>query len=219
MFLKIRQGRNYRKFKLAHQTRIDVRQSPGILYKLKRKKWYFLKFKNQFKLFPRIGKINKIRFFYKNSLNIRRILRADKCFITASTLHKLYLKARRGNPRYLHLINLFESRLDVCLFRLGIFRTSLSLRQFILHKNVYLNGRCVNKPGILLKKDDIVKINFLNLDLKDYHNHVGKSLDHLSHLEIDLETFSFIYLGPFSISDEFLKQYKDLALLNYIFRF
>jgi ribosomal protein S4 len=219
MFLKIRQGRNYRKFKLSHQTRIDVRRSPGILYKLKRKKWYFLKFKNQFQLFPRIGKINKIRFFYKNSLNIRRILRADTCFIKGSTLYKLYLKARRGNPRYLHLINLFESRLDVCLFRLGIFRTSLSLRQFILHKNVYLNGQCVNKPGIHLKPDDIVQINFLNLDLKNYHQQVGQSLEHLSHLEIDLETFSFIYLGPFSISDKFITQYKDSSLLNYIFRF
>jgi ribosomal protein S4 len=219
MLLKIRQGRNYRKFKVVHQTRIDVRQLPGILYKLKRKKWYFLKFKNQFKLFSRIGKINKMRFFYKNSLNIRRILRADKCFIKAATLYKIYLKARRGNPRYLKLINLFESRLDVCLFRLGFFQTSLSLRQFILHKNVYLNGRCVNKPGIFLKQDDIVQINFLNLDLKNYHKKVGLSTDHLSHLEIDLETFSFIYLGPFSISDGFLKQYKDLSLLNYIFRF
>jgi hypothetical protein len=52
-----------------------------------------------------------------------------------------------------------------------------------------------------------------------YLNEINKSVEHLSHLEIDLETFSFIYLGPFSISDVFIKQDKDLSLLNYIFRF
>lgn len=218
MFIKVKYGRNYKKYKLTEQTRINVQKSPDILLKLKRKKWFFLRFKNKFRLFPRFGRVNKLKFFYKNSLHIRRILKGNKCIIRASTLYKLYLKARKGNPRHLNFINLFESRLDVCLYRLGLFSSPLSLRQFILSKNIYLNGRLVNKPGILLKPDDLVQINFLRLNLNNYHNSISKSLKHLSHLEVDLETFSFIYLGTFSTCDEFFTKYKDSSFLNYIFK-
>lgn len=219
MCLKIIKGRNYKKFKLSYQTKININKQVDISKKLKRKKWYFFRFKNNFCFFPRIRKISKVRFFYKNSLNIRRILRLKNCHIKVSSLYQLYLKARKGNPRYLNFINLLESRLDVCLFRTGLFSSTVGLRQFILHKNIYLNGQLVNKPGILLKKDDLVQINFIHLNFYDYEKALNLSFDHFSHLEIDLETCSFIYLGPFSFRDLFVKKYKDLSFLNYIFKF
>lgn len=217
--MKIIKGRNFKKFKLYNQTKINLGNHPYILKKLKRKKWFFFRFNNQFQFFPRVRKINKIRFFYKNSLNIRSILRSQSCHIKASSFYKLYLKARKGNPRYLHFLNLFESRLDVCLYRTGLFTSPLQLRQFILHKNIYLNGNLINKPGIFLKKNDLVQINYIHLDFINYEKARQTSFDSYSHLEIDLETCSFIYLGPFSLSDLFVKQYKDLSFLNFIFKF
>lgn len=217
--MKIIKGRNFKKFKLHNQTKINLGNHPYILKKLKRKKWFFFRFNNQFQFFPRVRKINKIRFFYKNSLNIRSILRSQSCYIKASSFYKLYLKARKGNPRYLHFLNIFESRLDVCLYRTGLFTSPLQLRQFILHKNIYLNGNLINKPGILLKKNDLVQINYIHLDFINYEKARQISFDSYSHLEIDLETCSFIYLGPFSLSDLFVKQYKDLSFLNFIFKF
>jgi ribosomal protein S4 len=219
MCLKVIKGRNFKKFKLSYQTKINIKKRIDIVKKLKRKKWYFFRFKNNFRFFPRIRKISKVRFFYKNSLNIRRILCFKNCHIKVSSLYQLYLKARKGNPRYLNFINLLESRLDVCLFRTGLFSSPTGLRQFILHKNIYLNGQLVNKPGILLKKDDLVQINFIHLNFYDYERALNLTFSRFSHLEIDLETCSFIYLGPFSLSDLFVKQYKDLSFLNFIFKF
>jgi len=217
--MKLIKGRNFKKFKLHNQTKINLNNHFYISKKLKRKKWHFFRFDNKFQFFPRVRKINKIKFFYKNSLNIRSVLRSQSCHIKTSNLYKLYLKARKGNPRYLHFFNLFESRLDVCLYRIGLFTSPRELRQFILHKNVYLNGNLINKPGILLKKNDLVQINYIHLDFTNYEKARQVSFDQYSHLEVDLETCSFIYLGPFSFSDLLMKQYKDLSFLNFIFKF
>jgi ribosomal protein S4 len=212
-------GRNYKKFKLSYQSKINISGNSYVSRKLTSQKWHFLRFNNNFCFFPRVKKVNKIRFFHKNGLNIKRVLRSQNCHISVSSLYNLYKKASKGNPRYLSFINLLESRLDVCLFRTGLFTSPLSLRQFILHKNIYLNGNLVNKPGILLKKNDLVQINFIHLNFNEYDKAKMLCFNNFSHLEIDLETCSFIYLGPFSSSDLFCKKYRDLSFLNYIFKF
>merc|ERR1712224_138788 len=176
-------------------------------------KMVFLKFNNKFKFLPRINRVNNLKFFHKNSLNIRRILTNHICFIRVSSLYKLYLKSRKGNPTYLYFLNLLESRLDVCLFRIGLFSNSLVLRKFILENNVYLNGNLVNKPGILLKKNDLVQFTFVNVNFYNYKRSLQLSFNHLSHLEVDLESLSFVYLGFFSFSDLSTKEYKDFSFL------
>lgn len=219
MSYKVIKGRNYKKYKVFHQTKSNLNGDLYLQSKLTRKKWSFLRFTNEFHYFPRVRKLSKLKFFYKNSLNLRRVLKQKNCSIKTSVLYKLYNKAGKGNPRYLNFINLLESRLDVCLFRTGLFVSPVSLRQFILHKNIYLNGRVINKPGILLKKNDLVQINFIHLNFSDYDKALNLSFDHLSHLEIDLKTCSFIYLGPFSLSNFCDIKSKDLSFLNYIFNF
>jgi ribosomal protein S4 len=219
MLHKVIKGRNYKKYKVLDQTKINLNSNLYIQSKLTKKNWHFLRFTNQFRYFPRVRKLSKLKFFYNNSLNLRRVLKQKNCFIKTSILYKLYKKASNGNPRYLNFVNLLESRLDVCLFRTGLFVSPVSLRQFILHKNIYLNGRVINKPGILLKKNDLVQINFIHLNFGDYDKALNSSFEHLSHLEIDLKTCSFIYLGPFSLSNLSLNKSKDLSFLNYIFNF
>jgi ribosomal protein S4 len=219
MSYKLIKGRNYKKYNVFYQTKINLNKDSYITSKFTRKKWYFLRFNNKFHYFPRVRKLSKLKFFFKNSLNLRRILKEKNCSIKVSVLYKLYNKAAKGNPRYLNFINLLESRLDVCLYRTGLFVSPVSLRQFILHKNIYLNGRVINKPGMLLKKDDLVQINFIHLNFSDYDKASNLSFDHLSHLEIDLKTCSFIYLGPFALSNFCSPKSKDLSFLNYIFNF
>ena len=48
--MKIIKGRNFKKFKLYNQTKINLGNHPYILKKLKRKKWCFFRFNNQFQL-------------------------------------------------------------------------------------------------------------------------------------------------------------------------
>jgi ribosomal protein S4 len=219
MSYKIAKSRNYKKYKVFYQTKINLNNNSYIQSKLTRKKWHFLRFANQFHYFPRVRKLSKLKFFCTNRLNLRRILKQKICLIKTYDLLKLYNNASKGNPRYLNFINLLESRLDVCLFRTGLFVSPVSLRQFILHKNIYLNGRVINKPGVLLQKNDLVQINFIHLNFSDYDKALNLSFDHLSHLEVDLKTCSFIYLGPFSLSNFCFKKAKDLSFLNYIFNF
>ena len=219
MSSKLTKGRNYKKYKVFQQTKINLKNDLSLQSKLTRKKWSFLRFTNNVHYFPRVRKLSKLKFFFKNSLNLRRIFKEKNCSIKSSSLYRLYIKASKGNPRYLNFINLLESRLDVCLFRTGLFISPISLRQFILHNNVYLNGRVLNKPGTLLKKNDLVQINFIHLNFSDYDKALNLSFDHLSHLEIDLRTCSFIYLGPFSLSNFNFEKSKDLSFLNYIFNF
>jgi ribosomal protein S4 len=219
MCCKIIKGRNYKKYKLLNPTKINTSSNLYIHRKLTKKKWYFFRFNNSFSYFPRVRKISKLRFFYKNNLNIRRILRLKNSYLRCSTLYKIYLKSSKANPRYLGFINLLESRLDVCLFRTGLFSSPISLRQFILHKNIYLNGNLVTKPGIFLKKNDLIQLNPIKLNYYTYVKSLTSSFDHLSHLEIDLRTCSFIYLGFFTLSDLVKYKKQDLAILNYIFKF
>jgi len=52
-----------------------------------------------------------------------------------------------------------ESRLDVVLYRANFFKSIFAARQYINHKNVFVNGIVVNKPGYCLRIDDIISVN------------------------------------------------------------
>ncbi len=57
-----------------------------------------------------------------------------------------------------NLMIMLESRLDNVLFRLGLARTRMEARQIVDHKNVLVNGKCVNIPSYLVKAGDVVEI-------------------------------------------------------------
>ena len=56
---------------------------------------------------------------------------------------------------------LLESRLDIILFRLNIFNSIFSARQYINHKHVYINGKVIQKHGHRLNIGDIIDFNIL----------------------------------------------------------
>lgn len=217
MTKKIIKGFNTKKYKPYQQSQLNLGINKNLGYKLKKEKWSFLRFNNSFKFFPKV-KTTKIKFFFHNILNIRRVLSSQNCRINSKTLKRLHREANRGNPKCLNLLNLLESRLDVCLYRTGFFVSPLQIRQFISHGNVYLNGVLVNKPGIYLKKNDLIQIDFSNINPSLLFSKPFKSPTDFNHLEISETSLSFIYLGFFTNDDIPYLDKNYLSFLNYVFK-
>ena len=56
------------------------------------------------------------------------------------------------------LMVLLETRLDNVLFRAGLGRTRRETRQIVDHREVLVNGKCVNIPSYLVKAGDVIEI-------------------------------------------------------------
>nr|YP_011008181.1 ribosomal protein S4 [Eisenia bicyclis]WBP70082.1 ribosomal protein S4 [Eisenia bicyclis] len=54
-------------------------------------------------------------------------------------------------------IEVFEGRLDICLYRLGFFHSIYYSRQAILHSQVLVNGKKIDYGGFILQKGDYVE--------------------------------------------------------------
>lgn len=56
------------------------------------------------------------------------------------------------------LLSLLERRLDNVVYRLGFASTRAAARQAVSHNHVTVNGKKVNIPSYLVKKDDIISL-------------------------------------------------------------
>ena len=73
--------------------------------------------------------------------------------------HNYYLKAENmSGMTGENLMVMLERRLDNVVFRLGFARTRREARQIVDHKNVLVNGKCVNLPSYLIKAGDTIEI-------------------------------------------------------------
>ena len=57
-----------------------------------------------------------------------------------------------------NLMILLESRLDSVVFRLGFARTRREARQIVDHKQIMVNGNCINIPSYRIKAGDVIEI-------------------------------------------------------------
>lgn len=57
-----------------------------------------------------------------------------------------------------NMMILLERRLDNVMFRLGYGRTRTEARQIVDHKQVLVNGKCINIPSYLVKAGDVIEI-------------------------------------------------------------
>ena len=57
-----------------------------------------------------------------------------------------------------NLMILLERRLDIVVFRMGFGRTRRETRQIVDHKNILVNGKCVNIPSYLVKAGDVIEV-------------------------------------------------------------
>ncbi len=57
-----------------------------------------------------------------------------------------------------NMMILLERRLDNVVFRLGYGRTRTEARQIVDHKQILVNGKCVNIPSYLVNAGDVIEI-------------------------------------------------------------
>ena len=70
-----------------------------------------------------------------------------------------YTKAERMNGMTGENLMIFlERRLDNVVFRMGFGRTRRETRQMVDHKNILVNGKCVNIPSYLVKAGDVIEV-------------------------------------------------------------
>ena len=67
-----------------------------------------------------------------------------------------------------NLMVLLESRLDNVIFRMAFARTRREARQIVDHKQVLVNGKCVNVPSYLIKAGDVIEIREKSKSLTRY---------------------------------------------------
>ena len=90
-----------------------------------------------------------------------------------------------------NLMILLESRLDNVIFRLGLARTRREARQIVDHKQVLVNGKCVNIPSALVSAGDVVEIKEKCRDSQRYKDIAEATGGRLipEWLELDAENF------------------------------
>lgn len=130
-----RKLKQYKKFKPKDQTQYLVSRYPSRGFS------YTKRYKNT------LTETKKLKLFY-GGLSKKLIKKLIK-----KTLNQKYKKI---NPLFLEL---FESRLDVTLYR-SKFSTSIrNARQLILHNKILVNNRPVRIKSYLLKTGDLITIN------------------------------------------------------------
>ncbi len=65
---------------------------------------------------------------------------------------------RRGGNTSIVVLQLFETRLDNVIYRLGFARTRQQARQLVVHAHFLLNGKKVNAPARAVKRGDVIEV-------------------------------------------------------------
>lgn len=161
------------------------------ILKFKRPKWNFLKKTvqrqaNKIFFFRKYKKLNKKLYFYNQKgylissrwTNIRfrykeLLLAKRRLFLFFSLKTKLStLKKNINRKTSLNFLTKMETRLDILLWRIGIFASPAIARFYLNHKKVRLNNKKVDISSIFIKKGDIISI---SNDIKNFvKNDVNK---------------------------------------------
>jgi len=164
------------------------------ILKFKRPKWNFFKKAvqrqaNKIFFFRRYKKLNKKLYFYNQKgylissrwTNIRfrykeLLLAKRRLFLFFSLKTKLgTLKNYINKKTSLNFLTKLETRLDILLWRIGIFASPAIARFYLNHKKITLNNKAVNISSIFIKKGDIISVsdeikNYIINDLSKFKN-------------------------------------------------
>ncbi len=67
-----------------------------------------------------------------------------------------------------NLMTILERRIDNVIFRLGYARTRKEARQVVGHKHVFVNGKQIKTPSLLVKAGDVIEIREKSKGLQRY---------------------------------------------------
>lgn len=174
-----RRLRRYKKFRPLDQTRYSVSKYPN--------KWnsYKKKFRSTLNAF------RKLRFFYGG--------------LTKKTVKKqIYnvLKKKLNNSVHsdinIMFLELFESRLEVVLYRSKFSFSIRNARQLIVHGKVFVNGKIIKSPFFKLRAGDFITIDQNSKPL--IIRNLRRSRAHIwpippKHLSIKYKTLEIIFVG------------------------
>lgn len=230
-------------FKQFIKLRENV-QNRQKLTKFKKKKWEsFLKFYlNKLKNFRKFKALDHSKYFvtkygtrgvgydkrFRDTLHAGKRLR----IFYGSLLKKYFkqkikttLKKKESNSKNVKrlettFLQLFESRLDIVLYRAKFAPSVRSARQLILHGKVYVNEKQVKSKAYDLKKGDIIKLSFDCLEL--YENNIINSIKWSippKYLVINYRTLQILFLGDVTstnLANEFSFNLRlQKVLVNY----
>ena len=206
-------------FKQLIKLRENIQNRQKIL-KLKKKKWKpFLKFYlNKLKTFRKFKPLDHSKYFvtkygtrgvsynkrFRDTLQSGKRLRLfyggllKKYFKQKinSALNKKRYQSKNLTKIETIFLQLFESRLDIILYRSKFAPTVRSARQLILHGKVYVNQVKVKSKAYNLKSGDIINLDLSCLNL--YENHIINSVKWgipSKHLLINYRTLQILFLG------------------------
>ena len=174
----VRKSRYKPFYKQFIRLRRNVQNRPK-LFKFKRQKWKkFQQYsKNQLKFYRRFKikdqfQLSVSRFASRgNSFQkkFRENLYERKAFsLFYGKLKKRYLKkhiirsftARGFLDFRSSILKVFESRLDITLYRANFTLSVESARQLILHGHVFVNGSIVKTKSYILKENDLIEVSY-----------------------------------------------------------
>ena len=119
--------------------------------------------------------------------------------LSKKTMKNLALRASKSQNQSNSFLCLLEMRLDTSLFRMNLGPTFISIRQYINHGFVYVNGRKIDISSLILKPGDLITIQkpFPIHWKTSWANHLkGKQLVRrpVQHLEINYKLCQAIVL-------------------------
>ena len=223
-------------YKQFLRLRVNI-QNRVKLFKFKKNKWLmFQKYsKNQLRFFKRFKLKDQFRFFatrfagrgnsfqkkFRNNLQRRKIFSLfygglrQKYLKTKINKALSFIKKRNSNDIRHNVIQFFESRLDIVLYRSGFCLSIKEARKFILDKHVLVNKRLVTNSSYILKSNDLIEIS-ANIKSREF---VKRNLLKFNfwpipakHLLINYKTLQilFIYIESFNLAPRF-NHYLNLS--------
>ena len=178
-------ARNTPKYKIVNQTKSNVLGKYNNASKFNKKKWSkFLKFLDFKKTSFFFRKPKSLKVLYKQRLLNKQRFKSFYGNITYNKLKTIYnvVKTKSSFNIVENVIVHLESRLDVFLYRSGLFVSIFEAKQCISHKKIKVNNTIVNNNNYILKSGDFINIP-LNLKYKKVvllpNNHVNSDLSML----------------------------------------
>lgn len=132
------------------------------------------------------------RYFF-----FRQFFKSFYGYLKIKKLKKLSRRASYSKRAPVVFLRLFESRLDVFLFRLGLVRSTTTARQLIMHGNVIVNGRIVRNYAYSLQVGEPVTFipekvkEFKKMVYLNFKNQVNFTHILPGYIEVDYRRFCF----------------------------
>ena len=103
-------------------------------------------------------KIRQRNSEFANQLRAKQQIASIYGKLSKKTMKGLALRASKFQNQGNYFLCLLEMRLDTCLFRMNLGPSFISVRQYINHGFVLVNGRKINISSVILKPGDLITI-------------------------------------------------------------